>query len=102
MLTALLTAAAPPPTMITEFAAANRSCTARSPAPISSADCSVGRRQKPLPTPVEMTRASYSSATVAPSSRRPKTVRAARSKPVSVPWTFRTRSNRRNLSNGIQ
>ena len=42
------------------------------------------RRQKPLLTPVEMTSASYSSAIVAPSSPRPKTVRAARSSPVRV------------------
>ncbi len=58
MLRALLTAAAPPPTTITDSAAASRSCAARSPAPISAADCNVGWRQNPLLTPVEMTSAS--------------------------------------------
>jgi hypothetical protein len=58
MLTALLTAAAPPPTTITELAAASRLCVACRSALISAADCNTGRRQKPLLTPVEMTSAS--------------------------------------------
>ncbi len=102
MFRALLTAAAPPPTTITDPAAASRSCASRRSAPISAADCRVGRRQKPLLTPVQMTSASYGSATGAPSSPRPNTVRAARSTPVSVACTVRTPSRRRNRSNGIQ
>ena len=98
----LLTAAAPPPTTITEPASARRSWAERSAAPISSADWKSGWRQNPLVTPVEMTSASYVSAELEPSSCRTRTLRAARSSPVKVPWTVRTRSRPRNLSNGIQ
>ena len=53
-----------------------------------------GRRQKPLVTPVEITSTSYGSS--GPRRRRATpTVRASRSRPVSVPCTVRARSSRR-------
>ena len=62
---AVPTAAAPPPMTAIEPASKSRRCASSMPAATASADSSSGRRQKPLLTPVEITRTSYASSAVA-------------------------------------
>ena len=102
MFAALLTAAAPPPTTMTDRAAASRWCGGAQ----VGADL-VRRLQRRLPPEAVGDTGGDDERVVRipvvePSASCTATVRAARSTPVRVPCTARTRSRPRKRPNGIQ